>query len=213
MSTTIVIADDHAVVREGIRGLLRIDPGFTVLAEAENGETAISMVREHRPDVLLLDLMMPGMGDAAEAMIGLIRKASPETHIMILTSSDDDRLAFKAIEAGAHSFLLKSMRGEHLMNAIHAASKGTPTLHPLVAQRLLNSIRNPQPRQFEDLTARELEVLRCLAEGGSNARIAAQLNITEKTVKAHLGSIMSKLDLTDRTQAVALAWRAGLMKQ
>lgn len=85
MSTTIVIADDHAVVREGIRGLLRIDPGFTVLAEAENGETAISMVREHRPDVLLLDLMMPGMGDAAEAMIGLIRKASPETHIMILT--------------------------------------------------------------------------------------------------------------------------------
>ncbi|MCE3519187.1 response regulator transcription factor, partial [Escherichia coli] len=92
-------------------------PGFTVLAEAENGETAILMVREHRPDVLLLDLMMPGMGDAAEAMIGHIRKASPETHIMILTSSDDDRLAFKAIEAGAHSFLLKSMRGEHLMNA------------------------------------------------------------------------------------------------
>ncbi|QND50506.1 response regulator transcription factor (plasmid) [Phyllobacterium sp. 628] len=212
MSTTIVIADDHAVVREGIRGLLRLDPSFTVLAEAENGEATVAMVREHRPDVLLLDLMMPGMGDAAQSMISIIRKASPDSHIMILTSSDDDQLAFSAIEAGARSFLLKSMRGEHLLSAIHAAANGTPTLHPLVAQRILNSIRNPQPRQVDDLTARELEVLRCLAEGGSNAKIAAQLNITEKTVKAHLGSVMSKLDLSDRTEAVAYAWRAGLMK-
>ncbi|KAF1040669.1 MAG: Transcriptional regulatory protein DegU [Burkholderia lata] len=210
--TTILIADDHAVVREGIRGLLRLDASFEIVAETDDGTSTVEQVRARRPDVLLLDLMMPGMGQAGvPAAIRAIRAASADTHIMVLTSSDDDALSLAAIDAGADSFLLKSMRGERLLQAIHAAVHGEPTLHPGIAQRMIGAMRKPPRSPFAALTARELEVLRCLAEGGSNARIAATLGITEKTVKTHLGNVMSKLHLSDRTQAVALAWREGLM--
>jgi two-component system, NarL family, response regulator LiaR len=212
MSTSILIADDHAVVREGIRGLLRLNPRFTIVAEAADGDSAVAMAREHAPDVVLLDLMMPGRGGGA--VTRAIKAASPRSHIMILTSSDDDALAFEAIEAGAHSFLLKSMRGESLLLAIENAGLGEPTLHPAMAQRLLKAMqraREPVADPFAELTEREREVLRNLAEGRSNAKIATSLGISEKTVKAHLSNVMSKLHLSDRTQAVALAWSRGLM--
>ena len=212
MSTTILIADDHAVVREGIRGLLRLDPRFVIVGEAADGETATDIAREHAPDVVLLDLMMPGIGGVAATRA--IKAASPRTHIMILTSSNDDELAFAAIEAGAQSFLLKSMRGENLLQAIHYASIGESTMHPSIARRILSAVQQrnqPAADPFGELTERELDVLRRLAEGGSNAKIAAHLGITEKTVKAHLGNVMSKLQLSDRTAAVAFAWREGLM--
>lgn len=213
MSTSILIADDHDVVREGIRGLLRLDPRFSIVAEAADGDEAVVLARAHAPDVVLLDLMMPGGGGAE--VTRAIKAASPRSHVMVLTSSDDDELAFAAIEAGAHSFLLKSMRGEALLQAIERAAAGESTLHPLVAQRILGVVqRLRQPAAadpFAALTERELDVLRHLAEGGSNAKIAARLGISEKTVKAHLGSVMSKLYLSDRTQAVAFAWRRGLM--
>lgn len=212
MSTSILIADDHAIVREGIRGLLRLNPRFTIVAEATDGDTAIAMARDHAPDVVLLDLMMPGEGGVA--VTRAIKAASPRSHIMILTSSDDDELAFATIEAGAHSFLLKSMRGESLLQAIEQAGLGEPTLHPAIAQRILKVVhraREPVVNPFAELTDRELEVLRNLAEGRSNAKIAASLGISEKTVKAHLSNVMAKLYLSDRTQAVAFAWKEGLM--
>lgn len=214
MSTSILIADDHAVVREGIRGLLRLNPRFTIVAEAADGDSAIAMACDHAPDVVLLDLMMPGKGGVA--VTRAIKAASPRSHIMILTSSDDDELAFATIEAGAHSFLLKSMRGELLLQAIENAGLGESTLHPAMAQRILKALqraREPVIDPFAGLTGRELEVLRNLAEGRSNAKIAASLGIGEKTVKAHLSNVMSKLYLSDRTQAVALAWKQGLMSK
>lgn len=212
MSVSVLIADDHAVVREGIRGLLRLNPRFTVVAEATDGDEAIALAGEHAPDVVLLDLVMPGQGGVA--VTRAIKSVSPRSHIMVLTSSDDDALAFDAIEAGATSFLLKSMRGEALLQAIERAGAGESTLHPAVAQRILavvQRVRQPVADPFAALTERELEVLRHLAEGGSNAKIAARLGISEKTVKAHLSNVMSKLYLSDRTQAVAFAWRQGLM--
>ena len=211
-ATTLLVADDHAVVREGIRGLLRLAPGFVVVAEAADGEDAVAQARMHVPDVVLLDLMRPGIGGVA-ATRG-IRAASPRSHIIVLTSSDDDELAFAAIEAGAQSFLPKSTRGETLLQAIHCAAIGDSTLHPAIARRILNAMqrgRRPAADPFAGLTERELDVLRHLAEGGSNARIATRLSISEKTVKAHLSNLMSKLQVTDRTQAVAFAWREGLM--
>ena len=212
MSKSILIADDHAVVREGLRGLLRLDPEFVVVAEAADGETAVSLARQHAPDIVLLDLLMPGIGGVAATRE--IKASSPGSHIMILTSSDDDEQAFAAIEAGAQSFLLKSMRGEHLLQAIRSASIGESTLHPAIARRILTAMhqsRQPQPGPFADLTERELQVLRSLAQGGSNAKIAMDLGISEKTVKVHLSNVMSKLHLSGRTQAVAFAWREGLM--
>jgi DNA-binding NarL/FixJ family response regulator len=210
-ATTLLIADDHAVVREGIRSLLRLAPGFVVVAEADDGENAVALAGTHVPDVVLLDLMMPGIGGVA-AVRG-IRTASPRSHIIVLTSSDDDELAFAAIEAGAQSFLPKSTRAETLLQAIRCAAIGDPTLHPAIARRILNAMqrRRPAADPFAGLTERELDVLRQLAEGGSNARIASCLSISEKTVKAHLSNLMSKLQVTDRTQAVAFAWREGLM--
>jgi DNA-binding NarL/FixJ family response regulator len=212
--TTLLIADDHAVVREGIRSLLRLAPGFVVVAEADDGEDAVALARTHVPDVVLLDLMMPGIGGVAAARG--IRMVSPRSHIMVLTSSDDDELAFAAIEAGAQSFLPKSTRGEVLLQALRSAAIGDSTLHPAIARRILSAMqrsRRPAADPFAELTERELEVLRSLAEGGSNARIATHLAISEKTVKAHLSNLMSKLQLTDRTQAVAFAWREGLMRR
>jgi NarL family two-component system response regulator LiaR len=212
MSKSILIADDHAVVREGLRGLLRLDPEFVVLAEAGDGETAVALARQHLPDIVLLDLLMPGIGGVAATRE--IKAVSPGSHIMILTSSNEDEHAFSAIEAGAQSFLLKSIRGEQLLQAIRSAGIGESTLHPAIARRILTAMHQtvrPQPGPFADLTERELQVLRSLAQGGSNAKIALDLGISDKTVKVHLSNVMSKLHLSGRTEAVAFAWREGLM--
>ncbi|MBL8300682.1 MAG: response regulator transcription factor [Rhodanobacteraceae bacterium] len=209
----IVVVDDHSVVREGICGLLRTDPRFSVIAEAGDGAAAVALCSTHQPDLVLLDLIMQGM-DGIEAT-RRIRSSCPHSHVMVLTSTEDENLILQAIEAGAQSFLLKSVRGEYLLDAVARAAAGDAVLHPGIAQQILRytSLRARPPRNpFAALTERELEVLRCLASGGSNAKIAATLGIAEKTVRAHLSQVMSKLQLADRTEAVAYAWREGLMR-
>jgi len=212
MTVTVLLVDDHAIVREGLRSLLVLSDEFDVVGEAGDGDRAIELAREFVPDLVVLDLLMPGM-DGAAATRG-IRGASPRSHIVVLTSSDDDELAFSAIEAGAQSFLLKNLPGAALLSALRDAARGEAIVHPFIARRILDltrRARQPTPSPFDLLTERELDVLRRLAEGGSNARIAATLGITDKTVKSHLGNVLAKLHLADRTEAVAFAWREGLM--
>ena len=212
MTTTVLLVDDHAVVREGLRSLLSLSDEFDVVGEAGDGESAIGLARELAPDLVVLDLLMPGMDGVSATRA--IRGASPRTHVVVLTSSDDDELAFAAIEAGAQSFLPKNLAGTTLLDALHDAARGEAIVHPFIARRILDLVRrlrDPAPNPFAHLTERELDVLRRLAEGGSNARIAATLGITEKTVKSHLGNVLAKLHLADRTEAVAFAWREGLM--
>lgn len=213
MKTTVILVDDHAVVRQGVRSLLALTDDFEVVGEAGDGGQAIDMARELVPDLVVIDLLMPGM-DGVTAIRG-IRTVSPRSHVVVLTSSEQDELAFAAIEAGAQSFILKTMLGDELLSTLRKAAQGEAVIHPFVARRILQvvrRIREPRHNPFAELTERELEVLRQLGEGGSNARIAAALHISEKTVKSHIGNVLAKLHLADRTEAVAFAWRQGLMK-
>ncbi|UQZ90947.1 DNA-binding response regulator [Deltaproteobacteria bacterium Smac51] len=214
MPTTIILVDDHAVVREGIGSLLKEMPSaFEVVGEAADGPAAIELVREMVPDMVLLDLMMPQMDGVS--VVRAIKTASPRTYITVLTSAEEDELAFAAIEAGAQSFLLKSMLGDELLSTLLRIAGGEDVIHPFVAKRILKVVRSsrePVPNPFAALTDRELEVLRELAEGGSNARIAQKLHISETTVKSHISNVLGKLHLNDRTEAVAYAWRKGLLK-
>ncbi|SDZ16656.1 two component transcriptional regulator, LuxR family [Lysobacter sp. yr284] len=212
MSTSVLLVDDHEVVRKGIRSLLALTDDFEVVGEAAGGAEAIERARDLAPDLIVIDLMMPDV-DGVEA-IRAIKKLSPRSAIAVLTSTDQDDLAFAAIEAGAQSLLFKSMLGDELLATLRRIAAGEAVIHPFVAQRILKAMRRKrEPREdpFASLTERELDVLRKLAEGGSNARIAAALNIGEKTVKSHLGNVLAKLHLADRTEAVAFAWRRGLM--
>lgn len=214
MTISVLLVDDHAVVRQGLRSLLLdMADDFEVAGEAANGVQAIQMAGVLNPDLVLLDLIMPEM-DGVTA-IEMLKLASPRSHITVLTSSEDEALAFAAIEAGAQSYLLKSMLGEELLATLRRIAAGEEIIHPLVAKRILKAVRHvsqPVPGPFAKLTERELEVLKALADGGSNARIAKQLHISEATVKSHISSLLSKLDLKDRTEAVAFAWRQGLLK-
>lgn len=215
MTISVLLVDDHAVVRQGLRSLLLdMADDFRVAGEADNGLRAARLAGELKPDLVLLDLMMPDM-DGVSA-IEKIRELSPGSRIVVLTSSEDESLAFAAIEAGAQSFLLKSMLGEELLHTLRRIAGGEDIIHPLVAKRILKMVRhhgsNQVPGPFARLTERELEVLKALAAGGSNARIAKMLHISEATVKSHISSLLSKLDLKDRTEAVAYAWRQGLIK-
>ncbi len=212
MKTTVMLVDDHAVVRQGVRSLLVLTEDFEVVGEAGDGAQAIDLARELVPDLVVIDLLMPGM-DGVTAIRG-IRTVSPRSHVVVLTSSEQDELAFAAIEAGAQSFILKTMLGDELLSTLRKAAQGEAVIHPFVARRILHAvrrIREPRHNPFADLTERELEVLRQLGEGGSNARIATALHISEKTVKSHIGNVLAKLHLADRTEAVAFAWRQGLM--
>lgn len=213
MKTSVMLVDDHAIVRQGVRSLLALTEDFEVVAETGDGAEAIGLARDTAPDLVVIDLLMPGV-DGVSA-IRSIRTVSPRSHVVVLTSSEEDDLAFAAIEAGAQSFTLKTMLGDELLSTLRRAAQGEAVIHPQVARRILQAVRRvrePQRNPFAELTERELEVLRQLAEGGSNARIAAALHITEKTVKSHLSNVLAKLHLADRTEAVAFAWRQGLMK-
>jgi two-component system, NarL family, response regulator LiaR len=211
---SVLIVDDHAVVRRGVRAFLETLPDIQVAGEAANGQEAVDAVSLLAPDVVLLDLVMPGM-DGVEAA-RLIKKTSPRTLVIVLTSYYDDEFIFPAIHAGALSYLLKDASPDELAEAIRLAARGEAVLHPRVAVRLVKELsgapahlQNP----FQELTARELEVLRLIADGLSNQEIAGSLVISEKTVKSHVTSILSKLHLADRTQAAVYAWQEGLVRR
>ncbi|WP_144149293.1 response regulator [Paraburkholderia sp. BCC1884] len=212
MKFTVLLVDDHAVVRRGLVNILAMTDDFTVVGEAGDGAHAVELAREHQADLIMLDLLMAGMD--AVTTIRALRLASPNSQIAVLTSSDDDNLAFAAIEAGAQSFLLKSMSGDALLETMRRIVDGEAVIHSDIAHRILRSVRSarePEADPFVLLTQRELDVLRALAEGSSNGRIAAMLTISESTVKTHVGNVLAKLNLHDRTQAVAFAWRHGLV--
>jgi len=211
---SILIVDDHEVVRNGIRSYLETINTFEVVGEAESGEMAIKMVSELIPDIVLLDLIMPGM-DGVETT-RQIKKISPRTQVVVLTSYHEDVHIFPALKAGAISYILKDMKMEKLADALQRAVRHEVTLHPLVAERVLENIRggdSEEPALFTELTERELDVLRLIAKGMTNSQIAENLVISENTVKGHVSNILSKLHLADRTQVAVYAWQRGLVNR
>ena len=208
----IVLADDHRVVRQGIRTFFETEPDLAIVGEAEDGEAAIALCAEQKPDVALVDLVMPGGGGVA--VTKAIRSASPDTAVVILTSVQDDNQVLPALQAGALSYLLKDVAAEDLVQAVRRAARNETTLHPRVAARVVSALRDPPtPAPASDtLSQREREVLGLIAEGLSNQQIAERLAIGEKTVKTHVSNVLSKLDLSDRTQVAVYAWRHGLVR-
>jgi NarL family two-component system response regulator LiaR len=212
---TILIVDDHQVVRQGVRAFLETQPGLSVVGEASQGEEAIRMACEHVPDVVLMDLVMPGEVDGVEAT-RRVKNCSPHTQVVVLTSYHEDEHIFPAIRAGALSYILKDIGSEELGEVVRKAARGEAVLHPRVAARLIQEVqgnRSVAPNPFTELSDREMEVLRLIADGLSNARIAEQLVISEKTVKGHVSNILGKLHLADRTQAAVYAWREGIVRR
>jgi NarL family two-component system response regulator LiaR len=211
---TIIIADDHEVVRNGVRSYLEMTEEFQVVGEAASGEEAIKQVGEFIPDVVLIDLIMPGM-DGVET-IRRIKQISPRSQVVVLTSYHEDIHIFPALKAGAISYILKDVRMEKLVEALHRAVQGEVTLHPLVAKRVLQNMRSENPDEqplFAELTDRELDVLKLIASGLTNTLIAQTLVISENTVKGHVSNILSKLHLADRTQVAVYAWQKGIVQR
>ncbi|MGD9030570.1 MAG: response regulator transcription factor [Anaerolineae bacterium] len=211
---TVLVVDDHEVVRRGLRSYLDALPGFAVVGEAESGEAAIQLAVEHIPDVVLMDLVMPGM-DGVEAT-RRVKNASPRTQIVVLTSYHQDEHIFPALKAGATSYVLKDVKMDELADAVRRAARGEATLHPRVAARVIQEFhgaRGVELNPFTELTDREMEVLRLIANGLSNSEIAEELVISGNTVKGHVSNILSKLHLADRTQAAVYAWREGIVRR
>jgi len=203
----VLLVDDHPVVRQGLRALLSTQDGIEVVGEADDGEAAVAAAERLSPDVVLMDVVMPGM-DGVEAL-RRIGERRPQTRVVMLTSYADERRAMEAVDAGASGFLLKDASPRDVAAAIRAAHRGEAVLHPSVAAKLLAERRRP-PAAHTDLTARELEVLRLIARGLQNKQIAAQLHVSEKTVKTHVSAILRKLAVADRTQAAMYAVRERL---
>ena len=205
----VLIVDDHAVVREGLRTFLELQDGIAVAGEAADGEQAIMQAEALLPDVVLMDLVMPRL-DGVGAMREL-RRRMPQTRVIVLTSFAEDERLLPAIQAGAAGYLLKNVAPAELARAVRAAHAGEALLDPVIAARLVDAIAQPAGEPApERLTAREQEVLALIARGYSNKRIARELGIAEKTVKTHVGHVLAKLGVTDRTQAAVHAVRMGL---
>lgn len=206
----ILIADDHALVREGMRALLDARPDMEVVGEAGNGEEAVHRALLLSPDVTLLDLVMPVKG-GIEA-IHEIKAKQPEARLLVITSFSEDERVYRAVKAGALGYLLKDSSPQELVQAIHNVCKGKLSLHPDVAVKLINEMNRPSdlPPTEDPLTERELEVLKLVAKGWSNGEIAEELIITERTVGAHVSNILGKLHLANRTQAALYALRTGI---
>lgn len=207
MAIRILITDDHGVVRQGLRMYLGLDPELEVVGEAANGEEALRMARELRPDVVLMDLLMPVMDGIAAT--GKIRAELPDVEVIALTSVLEDASVSGAVRAGAIGYLLKNTEAEDLGRAIKAAADGQVQLAPEAAVRLMREVRAPESP--EALTERETEVLKLVARGKANKQISHTLSIGEKTVKAHVSSILAKLGVQSRTQAALYALRIGLV--
>ena len=209
-SIRILITDDHAVVREGLRTLIGTEPGMEVVGEAADGVEAVQKACSLRPDVILLDMVMPRM-DGLEA-INEIKRECPEARILVLTSFSDDEKVFPAIKAGALGYLLKNTTPQRLLNAIRDVHQGKPSMSSDIAKKLMNELQRTSdlPPTEEPLTEREMDVLRLVAQGLSNRDIAETLVIGEGTVRTHVSKILSKLHLANRTQAALYALREGL---
>jgi NarL family two-component system response regulator LiaR len=209
-SIRVMIADDHAIVRKGIRALLATEPGIDVVGEAQNGKQAIAEASRLRPDVILMDLVMPEVDGIAA--IEHIAAHQDNVRILVLTSFATDDKIFPAIKAGALGYLLKDSGPHELVQAIHQVCRGESFLHPIVARKLLQELSQPmaQPPTPDPLTGREVEVLRLVAQGYSNQEIATELTISEATVRTHVSNILGKLHLASRTQAALYALREGL---
>jgi DNA-binding NarL/FixJ family response regulator len=203
---TVLIADDHPVVREGLRGMLAAEAALTVVGEAASGNEAVAMARMHRPDVVLMDLRMPG-GDGVQATSGILATA-PGTRVVVLTTYETDADIVRAVEAGAAGYLLKDTPLQDLVAAIRAAARGETVLGPSVAGRLASQFRRPAA---EPLSARETEVLALVARGSTNAEIGRALYISEATVKTHLLRAFGKLGVSGRTAAVTTAIELGML--
>ena len=206
----ILIADDHAVVREGLRTLIGSEPDLRLVGEATDGEEAVQQAQALRPDVILMDLLMPRK-DGLEA-IAEITEENPEARILVLTSFADDDKVFPAIKAGALGYVLKDSLPDQLLQAIHDVAQGVSSLHPTIALKLIREINQPSdlPPVVDPLTKREVDVLKLVAQGLSNQQIAERLIISEWTVRKHVHNILDKLHLANRTQAALYALREGL---
>src|SRR4051812_14493143 len=209
----VLVADDHSVVRQGLRMFLLVQPDMEMVGEAQNGREAVALVDSLAPDVVLMDLLMPQM-NGIEATAA-IKVAHPETQVLVLTTFLEDARVAEAIQAGAVGFLLKEIEAEDLVKAVRGAARGEPQLHPDAARMLMGLATRPRaaPEPPSLLTDREREVIALLAEGLSNKQIARNLSISETTVKGHVANILGKLELTDRTQAAVYAVRHGLARE
>ncbi|MFG2625439.1 response regulator [Streptomyces sp. NPDC048473] len=206
---TLVVVDDHPVVRDGLRGMFDSAPGFRVLGEASNGVEGVGLVARLDPDVVLMDLRMPGGGGVAA--IAELTGRGARSKVLVLTTYDTDSDTLPAIEAGATGYLLKDAPRDELFTAVRAAADGRTVLSPAVASRLISRVRTPAAPGNESLSAREREVLELVAKGTSNREIAAELFISEATVKTHLTHIFAKLGAKDRAAAVAVGYDRGIL--
>ncbi|MEU5184858.1 response regulator transcription factor [Streptomyces longwoodensis] len=206
---SLLIVDDHPVVRDGLRGMFAAAPGFTVLGEAADGVQAVERAAALDPDVVLMDLRMPG-GGGVDAIRELTRRGA-RARVLVLTTYDTDSDTLPAIEAGATGYLLKDAPREELFTAVRAAAEGRTVLSPAVASRLVSAVRAPRSPGNEPLSAREREVLVLVAKGTSNKEIARELFISEATVKTHLTHLYAKLGVNDRAAAVAVAYDRGIL--
>ena len=210
----VVLVDDHNMVRMGLKAYFATLPDIQVVGEAGTGEEAVRLATELVPDVVLMDLIMPGM-DGVEAT-RQVKKVSPRTQVIVVTSYHEDEHIFPAIRAGALSYVLKDIDPDDLADAIRHASAGEAVINPRVAARLVKELhgqREESVNPFSELTNREMDVLRQIAAGKSNHEIAAALTISEKTVKSHITNILNKLHLADRTQAAVYAWQEGIVRR
>lgn len=206
----VVVVDDHEMVRKGIISYLETEPAIEIVGEADGGKKTVSLVKETKPDVVLMDLLMEnGSGiDATREILSFY----PECKIIIITSFYDDEQVFPAIEAGAFSYMLKTASASEVIKAIEKASRGETVIEPKVANRMMKRLRPQERKPHDELTERELEVLKCIGEGMTNQQISEELFIGVKTVKTHVSNILGKLGLSDRTQAAVYANRNGLIK-
>lgn len=209
MPIRILIADDHAVVRQGLRMFLSLDPDFEIIGEGVDGRQAVELARSLHPDIVLMDLLMPALSGVEATAI--IRRELPDVEVIALTSVLEDKSVVDAVRAGAIGYLLKDTEADDLIRAIKAAAAGQVQLSPQAAARLLREVRAPE--NPDTLTERETHVLRLLALGQSNREIAQALSISEKTVKTHVSNVLAKLNVTSRTQAALYAVRIGLVEQ
>jgi two-component system NarL family response regulator len=200
----ILLADDHLVVRIGLRSLIEVQPDMTVVAEAASGEEAVRAFARHRPDLTLMDLRMPGMSGIEATLV--IRRAFPAARVVVLTTYDHDEDIYRALEAGAAGYLLKNAEGDELLATLRAVHNGTYQLPPDITRRLA------QRRAAPELSPREFEVLQLIVKGLSNKEIAAALGVAENTVKNHVKTILDKLGVADRTQAATTAIQRGLIR-